>query len=95
MSEPIVPKTPAEQRAEREGMRVVRCLPHELIRAATGHPIVVSTAEGEEVLLRLATVDEFIDINRQALDTLPEGFRPAPVTREKAEELVRPMELQP
>lgn len=94
MSEEIVPKSPAEERADREGMRVVRCLPHELIRAATGNPIVVSTADGEEVLLRLATVDEFIDINRQALATLPEDFRPAPVTREKAEELVRPMAVE-
>lgn len=83
--------TPAEERAEREGMPVVNPILHELITAASGHPIIVSTTDGTEVLLRLATVDEFIEVNHRAVAEMPEFARPDPVTRERAAELVRPL----
>ncbi len=83
--------SPAEQRAEREGMPVVNVILHELITAASGHPVVVSTTDGTEVLLRLATVDEFMAVNHRAIAAMTEGARPEPVTRERAAELVRPL----
>lgn len=85
--------TPAEERAERDGMPVVNPTLHELIRAASGNPIVVSTTDGTGVLLRLATVDEFIEVNHRAIAAMPEDARPDPVTRERAAELVRPLDL--
>ncbi|WP_033288287.1 hypothetical protein [Amycolatopsis jejuensis] len=83
----------AEERAAREGMPVVNCVLHELFTAAAGDPIVVSTVDGKPVLLRLATADEFIEQNAAALASLPEHLRPEPVTRARAEDLVKPFNI--
>ena len=85
--------TPAEERAEREGLPVINPVPHELLSAASGHPIIVTTTDGNPVLLRLPTVDEFVAANLAAVASLPEFCRPAPVSRESAEYLVRPLDL--
>lgn len=85
--------SPAEERAEREGLAVVNPVLHELMVAASGNPITVSTTDGTPVLLRLATVDEFIEENARAIAGLPEGARPDPVTRARAAKLVAPIPL--
>lgn len=83
----------ADERAEREGLPVVNCVLHELLTAAAGNSIIVTTVDGAEVLLRLATADEFIAANHAAIAKLPKGLRPQPVTRERAEDLVKPFDI--
>ncbi|MFI7042616.1 hypothetical protein ACIBI0_38565 [Microbispora rosea] len=39
--------------------RVVLATPFELLRAASGNPITVSTVDGEEVVLRIPTLEEY------------------------------------
>lgn len=58
--------TPAEQRAQRENLPVVRLVPHDCMRIATGNPIICSTVDGKEVLVRLYTTDEFYDAHVEA-----------------------------
>lgn len=69
---------------------------HELVRALTGHPIVVRTLAGENVLLRLATPDEVQQFEREARATLAEtGVQvDAPLmSRKRAADLCRPLTL--
>lgn len=83
--------SPAEDHAERDGLPVVAVATYELISAATGHPIVVTTMDGARVLLRLLTPEEAIEQQQAALMTLPEEFRPPVMTRARAAEIVAPL----
>lgn len=68
---------------------------HELVRTMSGHPIVVRTLTGEDILLRLATPDEVQRFEREARAALAAtGVRvDAPLmTRERAEDLCRPLQ---
>lgn len=68
---------------------------HELLRAATGHPITVSTPDGQEVVLRLPTVEEF----RAAIERGQRWHEehnlsaPPPPSDERIAELVQPLAL--
>lgn len=70
---------------------------HELLRAATGHPIRVRTLDGDEALLRLATPDELQQFEREARvkveAMLGEPLTHEPMTRQRAEELAAPLAL--
>jgi hypothetical protein len=59
-----------EQYGKRKGMTVLACTTHDLLSAVTGRPIVVSAADGTEMVLRLMTPDEFQAANRAAVDSL-------------------------
>lgn len=90
--------SPAEERAVREGMPVVACLTAELFNVMQGHPTVVRTVDGDEVLLRLPTVGEALRFNREARDSLivmmagqPGWEPPPPMTRQQAADAVRPL----
>lgn len=69
--------TPAEDRAEFEGLMVIPVTAFELIRIAEGNPMIMRAFDGTEVLLRLPTPDEAVDLQRRAAESL--GVRsPAP-----------------
>ena len=52
--------TPAEERAQREGLQVVAMTNFDLLRICSGHPMICSTVDGREVLVRLLTADELL-----------------------------------
>lgn len=89
MSHPV--PSPAEQRATREDMPVVACASYEFFSALTGDPIVVRLLDGREVLLRLATVDEVLTFQTEAIEALSFDIRPELMSRERAADLVRPL----
>lgn len=68
---------------------------HELLRAATGHPIVVRTLDGQQVRLRLPTPAEALRLNEEARATVAAMIgRPVSgpaMTQEQAEQLCRPL----
>lgn len=76
---------------------VVAATAHELLRAATGHPIVVSVLDGSEVLLRLPTAGEFRRLVNEARTGLAShGLElPDPPTDGQIEAAVRPLEIPP
>lgn len=43
----------------------VLAIPHELLTAASGRPITVSTADSTEVVLRIPTADEYREMNQR------------------------------
>jgi len=73
-------------------VRVVAVLNHDLMAALAGDSIHVSTMDGEEVVLRLLTSQEFIEQQHALIDSqkYPGGTK---VTRTKAEELTQPLDL--
>lgn len=79
--------THAEQVAIREGLPIVRVLPFDLGRIAEGHPMIVSTADGGRVCLRLYTAEEFLAVQHAAAEEF-DGDR---ITMARAVELTRPM----
>lgn len=79
--------TPAEERAAREGLPVVRLVPLEAARVAAGNPLIIRLADGQEVLVRLYTVDEFLDVQHAAADE----YGTARITRQTAEEILWPI----
>jgi hypothetical protein len=83
--------SPAEERAEREGLPVLAVPTFDLVNAALGHPMIEKLLDGTEVLLRLATVDEVLEFQRSALETMPAGHRPPLMSRQQAAELVVPL----
>lgn len=83
--------TPAEQRAADRNLPVVAVPTFDLMRAASGHPMIVTTLDGSEVLLRLMTADEALEAQRDAVATLPAEIRPPLMSRSQAEGLVRPI----
>lgn len=52
--------TLAEERAEREGLPVVAMTNFDLLRICAGNPMICSTMDGREVLVRLMTADELV-----------------------------------
>lgn len=58
--------TLAEERAEREGLPVVAMTNFDLLRICSGHPMICSTADGREVLVRLLTADELLRQHEEA-----------------------------
>jgi len=83
--------TPAEQRAAEQNLPVVAVPTFDLIRTASGHPMIVSTLDGHKVLLRLMTPDEALEAQRAAAAALPAEIRPPLMSRAQAENLVRPI----
>lgn len=83
--------TPAEDHATEQGLPVVAVPTFDLLRAAGGHPLIVRTLDGAEVLLRLMTVDEMVEANRAAVESMPEWARPPMMTRGDAVRIVAPV----
>lgn len=61
----------SEQRATRDGLGVLALTTFDLINVASGHPMIVRMLDGTEMLLRLATADEVIEMQRSALRCSP------------------------
>jgi len=74
-----------------EDLRQVLAIPFELMRAASGHPITVTTLDGEEVCLRIPTVGEMTVLLQRAHAAVPEG-PPFPPLAE-IERLVAPLPI--
>lgn len=88
------PETPTA-RAVRLGISQVAVTNHDLASALMGDPIVVSTLDGQEVLLRLMTAEEFMAANRAAISRLyPDGGGPQPCSWERAVDLTTPTKLR-
>lgn len=67
----------------------------ELLRAATGNPIVVSILNGPDVLLRLPTAEEFRRMNAEARESLiAHGLEaPDPPHDSQIERIVAPLRI--
>jgi hypothetical protein len=87
--------TPAEERAEREGLPVVLMIAHDLLRVASGHPMIVSTVGGGEALVRLPSPEELLELSERAGRHLAaKGLPRGPgMSRVQAEELAQPLAL--
>jgi hypothetical protein len=81
--------TPAEERAQRESLPVVRIIPFEALRIAEGNPMICETVSGDQVLVRLYTTDEFYDMHVEAVEQ--HGGKRA--TREEIDDRTRPLRL--
>ena len=79
--------TPAEERAARDGLTVVLLIPFEARRVAAGNPLIVRTLDGSEVLVRLFTAEEFLDVQHAAA----EEHDTEKISLARAAELVRPL----
>ncbi len=72
---------------------VVLATPFEMLRAAAGYPMTLSTLDGEEVVLRIPTLEEF----RQALVRSKAWFEannlsmPDPPSDEQIRAAIRPL----
>lgn len=73
----------------------VLAIAHELLRAAAGHPITVSTVDGQEVVLRLPTVEEFRAVLERGQRWHAEHglSAPPPPSDERIADLVAPLRL--
>jgi hypothetical protein len=83
-------------KAAREGSgREVLVTPHELLRAAEGHAMTVSTTDGEHLVLRIPTLEEFkrgIDKARASLEA--KGLHtPEPPPDDRLADIVRPLRI--
>lgn len=85
--------TPAERRAEKNGLATVLMIPWELIHVAQGHPTITRTLQGVEVLVRIPTTDELLKATKEAGERLIEqGQHPGPgMTADVAYGLTRPL----
>lgn len=83
----------AEQRANERGLPVLALPTFDLIHAAQGHPMIVSTLDGTEMLLRLMTAEEARDTQWAAAEAVADqtGVEPVMITLDRAAELVRPI----
>jgi hypothetical protein len=79
--------TPAEQRAQREGMPVVLLVPFECLHIAAGNPMITRLQDGREALVRLFTEDEFYAAHLAAC----EGTGTPPSTYEAVAHIARPI----
>lgn len=77
---------------------VVLLVPAELLSVLTGSTVHTRTLAGREVVVRIPTVDEFMEINRKAIESCKREYghvwqngAPAPVSREQAEQIVKPL----
>jgi hypothetical protein len=66
----------------------------ELLRAATGNPINVSTLDGRAVELRLPTVEEFTEMVVRARAGVPADQLPPMPTVAEIENLVAPLAVE-
>ena len=71
---------------------VVTLTPFEAVQVASGAKLTVSTLDGQEVVVRLPTVEEYEEQVATARAGLGEDAPPMP-TREQVEELVRPLPI--
>lgn len=86
--------SPAEEHATREQLPVVLMLPADLLNVACGHPMIVTTATGDEVLVRIPTTDEYLAQYAEAVADLKAKGGTGPsrgMTRAEAEHLTRPL----
>lgn len=83
-----VSRTPAEQHADEHNLPVVRLTNFELARILAGNPMICTDHNGNEVLVRLATADEFLAVHRAGCAKY--GVEPT-ATRAKAIELTTPI----
>jgi hypothetical protein len=79
------------ERAERLGTPQVILTNGELLRILAGHPLVCGGLDGNEYVVRLATADEFMAVNRVSVDKRRPGGPYA--TRAQAENLTQPYDL--
>lgn len=84
-------------KAAREGgRREVLVTPHELLRAAEGHAMTVQTVDGENLVLRIPTLQEFkrgIEKARASLEA--KGLQtPEPPPDERLADIVRPLRIE-
>lgn len=88
--------TPAEERAVRDGLPVVLALPFDLLRLAGGNPMILSTVDGSEVLVRLMTADELMESHLASLRSMSDAGIPAPpaMSRDRAVDLTRPLRTE-
>jgi hypothetical protein len=87
-----VPTCPASQHAHALGLPVVAVTPGELLGlAASGDPLIVHTVDGDEVLLRLPTIDEALRFHREAVASIGIDGLPT-LNSDQAERLVRPLD---
>lgn len=79
---------------ERETRIEVLATPHELLRAATGHPTVVGTADGQEVRLRIPTAEEYREaVQRGRQWHADNGLTaPDPPSDEQIARVIRPLD---
>lgn len=73
----------------------VRATPFELMHVANGHPTTFDTPDGSKILVRLATPQEFIELQREAYEQAKaEGKEwPEPMTYEQAVHHTRPLSI--
>ncbi len=77
-----------EEMAAREGLPVVRALPFDLMRVATGHSMIVDMADGGRACLRLFDPEEFLTEQHAAADKYGADTH---ITMAKAIELTKPL----
>jgi hypothetical protein len=84
--------TPAEEFAAEQGLPIALVTPFELMRIATGNPMVVGTLTGGKVLVRLPSSEEYVAEVERAQASMPPGSLLPPVpTVEQAYNLVKPL----
>lgn len=79
--------SPAEERAAREGLPVVRLIPHEAMRIAEGNAMICELQGGGKALVRLFTAAEFLVVQHAAA----QEYGAEKISLARAEQLVRPL----
>lgn len=80
-----MPET-AEQKADRLGLTKVLLIPADGLRVLRGHALICCDIEGNEVLVRLPTAQEMVDLHVKACEA--SGEKPM-LTMEFAEQIVK------
>lgn len=76
-------------------VREIPVIPHELMRAALGHPVTVRSLDGEQFLLRLPTAEEVQRFQQESFAVLAEQGVEVdlpPISRERAQDLCAPLD---
>lgn len=72
--------------------RMLPMIPFELLRVAQGHPMTCRMFDGEEVLVRIPTVEEYQQMQADALERIRENFEgPPPAPTAMIAALVKPL----
>lgn len=82
--------------ARERGLPIVIATTFELLRIADGHPMMLGTLDGQEVCMKLASAEEFLEAQRRGIEHLrglgiDRDSGPPPSTYAEAEELTRPI----
>lgn len=87
--------SPAEAHADAKGLPKILMVPHELLNVMAGNALIVSTADGDEALVRLFTPDELLATHKRSVEKLRgQGVPLEPsMTLAQAENLTRPVDL--